>query len=100
MYLLMVARQSGFEHTATLTHRAAKFPPTIKFPKPIFTLAEAAHRASMNSAVARIPHLLATCRSFACLRHRQKELIPLRLSERKSISPIPAKNRTSSPETT
>ena len=54
MYLLMVARQSGFEHTATLTHRAARFPPAINFPKLIFTLAEATHRA-MNSAVARIP---------------------------------------------
>jgi hypothetical protein len=99
MYLLMVARQSGFEHTATLTHRAARFPPAINFPKLIFTLAEATHRA-MNAQWPESPHLLATCRSFACLRLRQKELIPLPLSERKSISPIQAKNRTSSPETT
>jgi len=28
MYLLMLARQSGFEYTATLTHGAAKFPET------------------------------------------------------------------------
>jgi hypothetical protein len=55
MYLLMVARQSGFEYTATLTHRAAKFRPAINSCKPIFTLAEAIHRAAVNSAVAGIP---------------------------------------------
>jgi len=51
MYLLMVARQSGFKYIATLTYRDRKFRPVINARMPIFTSSEAIHRAAMNGTM-------------------------------------------------